>query len=87
MNPYYKLDYARRQAPKSPRYVKPIVLVDTVIGTAVEYSSIKELLSVLGIKSTGSTSIVKRYMNPTRLYKNRYEFHYAAEFKGATALK
>ena len=40
------------------------------------------MLQDLGLKSTGATSIVKRYMNPTKLYKQQYEFYYADEFKG-----
>lgn len=28
----------------------------------------------LGIKSTGATSFVKRYMNPTKLYKKSMSF-------------
>lgn len=82
MNPQYKGNISLRKAPKSPHNFKPIVLVDTLKGTALQYSSVKELLAVLGIKSTGTTGIVKRYMNPTRLYKGRYEFHYAKDFKG-----
>lgn len=81
MNPSYKNNTSLRQTPKSPRNLKSIVLVDTLKDTAIQYSSVKELLMVLGIKSTGATAIVKRYMFPTRLYKNRYEFHYAKDFK------
>ena len=40
------------------------------------------MLQDLGLKSTGATSIVKRYMNPTKLYKQQYEFYFADEFKG-----
>ena len=40
------------------------------------------MLQDLGLKSTGATSIVKRYMNPTKLYKQQYEFYYAEEYKG-----
>ena len=32
------------------------------------------MLKDLGVKSIGATSIVKRYMNPTKLYKKQYEF-------------
>ena len=40
------------------------------------------MLKDLRIKSTGATSMVKRYMNPTKLYKQQYEFYYAEEYKG-----
>ena len=40
------------------------------------------MLQDLGLKSTGATSIVKRYMNPTKLYKQQYEFDFAEEYKG-----
>lgn len=40
------------------------------------------MLQDLGIKSTGATSVVKRYMNPTKLYKQQYEFYYAKDYKG-----
>ena len=32
------------------------------------------MLTDLGVKSTGATSMVKRYMNPTKLYKTQYKF-------------
>ena len=32
------------------------------------------MLQDLGLKSTGATSIVKRYLYPTKLYKQQYEF-------------
>lgn len=53
---------------------KSILLVDTLEGTTTEFNSITELLDHLGL-NTRSTNVVKRYMNPTKLYKGRYEFH------------
>lgn len=58
------------------------MLVDTLKNTAIYYETVKLMLKDLGIKSTGATSFVKRYMNPTKLYKKQYEFYYADEFKG-----
>ena len=40
------------------------------------------MLQDLGIKSTGATSIVKRCLNTTKLYKQQYKFYYAEEYKG-----
>lgn len=77
LNPEYLQNTSLRKAPKSPNNMRAIILVDILKNTAIKYSSVKELLEVLNIKSTGSTSIVKRYMNPTRIYKSRYFFHYA----------
>ena len=36
----------------------------------------------LGRKGITDTGYVKKYMNPTKLYKGRYEFHYLDEFTG-----
>jgi len=80
MNPNYKKNSSLRKAPKSAHNLKAIVMVDTLTGVATKYSSVKELLIVLGLKSTYSTSIVKRYMNPIKLYKGRYEFHYEKDY-------
>ena len=72
MNPDYKKNSSLRQVPKSAHNLRAIVMVDTLKGITTKYSSVKELLLALGIKSTGATAIVKRYMNPTKLYKGRY---------------
>jgi hypothetical protein len=81
MNPNYKKNSSLRQVPKSAHNLRAIVMVDTLKGITTKYSSVKELLLALGAlrKSTGATAIVKRYMNPTKLYKGRYEFHYAKD--------
>lgn len=60
---------------------KSIVLEDTLENTTTLYDSVSDLLTALGLNKS-FTSFVKRYMNPTRLYKNRYKFYYAEEFKG-----
>jgi hypothetical protein len=36
----------------------------------------------LGRNALTDTGYVKKYMNPTKLYKGRYEFHYQDEFTG-----
>ena len=36
----------------------------------------------LGRKGLTDTGYVKKYMNPTKLYKGRFEFHYLDEFTG-----
>lgn len=53
---------------------KGIILVDTLLNTKTEFHSISALLEHIGVNPR-STSFVKRYMNPTKLYKGRYEFH------------
>lgn len=82
MNPIYKENISLRRRPESPRNTKAIILVDTLNNTAIHYETVKLMLQDLGLKSTGATSIVKRYMNPTKLYKQQYEFYYAEEYKG-----
>lgn len=60
---------------------KSIILEDTLEHTTTLYESVSDLLTDLGLNKS-FTSVVKRYMNPTKLYKNRYKFFYATEFKG-----
>jgi hypothetical protein len=36
----------------------------------------------LGRNALTDTGYVKKYMNPTKLYKGRYEFHYLNNFTG-----
>ena len=82
MNLLYKNNVSLRRTPDSPRNAKAIILVDTLNNTAIHYETVKLMLQDLGLKSTGATSIVKRYMNPTKLYKQQYEFDFAEEYKG-----
>ena len=82
MNPIYKENISLRRRPESPRNTKAIILVDTLNNTAIHYETVKLMLLDLGIKSTGATSIVKRYLNPTKIYKQQYKFYYAEEYKG-----
>nr|YP_009486102.1 hypothetical protein [Cantharellus lutescens]AWA82226.1 hypothetical protein [Cantharellus lutescens] len=76
MNPSYLNNLALRRKPRKATNTRSILLKDTILGTSLKFSTIKEMLAYLNIKSTGATGFVKRYMNPTKLYKNRYEFHY-----------
>lgn len=76
MNPSYLNNLALRRKPRKATNTRPIILKDTILGTSLKFSTVKEMLAYLNIKSTGSTGFVKRYMNPIKLYKNRYEFHY-----------
>ena len=58
-----------------------IVLVDTLKNTSVLYNSSSDLALALGLKRK-SYSLFSRYLNPTRLYKGRYEFHLYETYKG-----
>jgi hypothetical protein len=58
---------------------KSIILEDTLENTTTLYESVSDLLTDLGLNKS-FTSVVKRYMNPTKLYKNRYKFFYATEW-------
>lgn len=59
---------------------KSIVLVDTLENTATCLRTVGDLVEAINV-NRAATSFVKRYMNPITLYKGRYEFHYAKEFK------
>lgn len=60
---------------------RSIVLVDNLEKTALEFTTVSDLLAYLGL-NTRDTAFVKKYMNPTKTYKKRYEFFYTEEFKG-----
>ena len=74
MNPFLKENISVSRKPESFRNTKAIILVDTLNNTAIHYETVKLMLQDLGLKSTGATSIVKRYLYPTKLYKQQYEF-------------
>lgn len=82
MHPDYKDNLSLRRKPVSARNTNSIVLVDTVDNTALRFPTIKDLLLYLGHKSPQATAFVKRYMNPPKLYKNRYQFVYEKDYKG-----
>ena len=56
--------------------------MDVLNNTALLFSTVSGMMSYLGRKSVTDTGFVKNYMNPTKLYKGRYEFHYQDEFTG-----
>jgi hypothetical protein len=82
MYPDYKDNLSLRRKLLSARNTKSIVLVDMVDNTALIFSTIKDLLLYLGHKSPKSTTFVKQYMNPPKLYKDRYQFVYEKYYKG-----
>ncbi len=65
---------------------RSIVLVDNLKNTALEFTTISDLLAYLGL-NTKDTAFVKKYMNPTKLYKKRYMFYYSEDFTGVITNK
>jgi hypothetical protein len=82
MHPDYKDNLSLRRKPLSARNTNSIVLVDMIENTALKFPTIKNLLLYLGHKSSKATAFVKRYMDPPKLYKNRYLFVYEKDYKG-----
>ena len=87
MNPDWKSDLAGRIAARSSErkkssISKSIVLVDVLNNSALVFDTVSDMSRYLGRKSLTDTGYVKKYMNPTKLYKSRYEFHYLNEFSG-----
>ena len=87
MNPDWKSDVvgriaARPSGRKKSRLSRSIVLVDVLNQSALVFNTVSDLSKYLGRKSLTNTAYVKNYMNPTKLYKGRYEFHYQNEFTG-----
>lgn len=87
MNPDWKLDIIGRKAArpserkKSSRF-RSIVLVDVLNSSAFVFDTVSDMSRYLGRNAITNTGYVKEYMNPTKLYKGRYEFHYLDEFTG-----
>ena len=87
MNPDWKSDTTGRisarpgERNKSSRS-RSIVLVDVLDSSALVFKTVSDLLRYLGRKTVTDTGFVKGYMNPTRLYKGRYEFHYLEDYTG-----
>lgn len=73
---------ARPSERKKSSRSRSIVLVDVLNDSALVFTTVSDLSRYLGRKTTGDTGFVKKYMNPTKLYKGRYEFHYQDEFTG-----
>ena len=82
MHPEYKNNLALRRKPLSSRNTKSIILIDTLEKTSINFKTVKDLLIHIGHKTPKATSFVKRYMNPSKIYKNRYFFVYEEDFKG-----
>lgn len=56
--------------------------MDVINNSALLFETVGDMLGFLGCKSTTRTGFVKKYINPTKLYKNKYEFYYEADFTG-----
>ena len=87
MNPEWKTDLkgrvaARPSIRKKSSRSRSIVLVDTLKNNALLFETVSDMSRFLGRNSTKDTGFVKKYMNPTKLYKGRYEFYYESDFKG-----
>lgn len=87
MNPEWKADVkgriaARPSERKRSSRSKSIVLVDVLNNNALLFETVGDMLGFLGLKSTSDTGFVKRYMNPTKLYKGQFEFYYESDFTG-----
>lgn len=87
MNPEWKSDLkgrigARTTERKKSSRSKPIVLVDVLNNTALLFYTVSDMSRYLGRKALTDTGYVKKYMNPTKLYKDRYEFYYESDYTG-----
>lgn len=87
MNPDWKSDITGRIAARSSEWKissrsRSIVLVDVLNQSALVFNTVSDMSRYLGRKALTDTGYVKKYMNPTKLYKGRYEFHYWDEFTG-----
>ena len=56
--------------------------MDVLNNSALVFDTVSDMSRYLGRKALTDTGYVKKYMNPTKLYKSRYEFHYLNEFSG-----
>lgn len=87
MNPDWKSDIIGRisarpsERKKSSRSIS-IVLVDVLNQSALVFNTVSDMSRYLGRKALTNTGYVKKYMNPTKLYKGRYEFYYLDDFTG-----
>ena len=90
MNPDWKSNIIGRiaarpgdaQARKKSSRSRSIVLVDVLNQSALVFETVSDMSKYLGRNALTDTGYVKKYMNPTKLYKGRYEFHYQDEFTG-----
>jgi hypothetical protein len=65
---------------------RSIVLVDNLKNTALEFTTVYDLLVYLKVK-TSSTAFVIKYIDTPKLYKKRYEFYYSENFTGVITNK
>ena len=87
MNPDWKSDIIGRIAArpgerKKSSRSRSIVLVDVLNQSALVFETVSDMSKYLGRNALTDTGYVKKYMNPTKLYKGRYEFHYQDGFTG-----
>lgn len=87
MNPDWKADIvgriaARPSERKKSSRSRSIVLVDVLNNSALVFNTVADMSRHLGRYAVTNTAYVKSYMNPTKLYKGRYEFHYKDDFTG-----
>jgi len=87
MNPEWKSDIigriaARPSERKKSSRSRSIVLVDVLNKSALVFNTVSDMSKYLGRNAITDTGYVKKYMNPTKLYKGRYEFYYQDEFTG-----
>jgi len=92
MNPDWKSDIkgriaARPSERKQSSRSRPIVLRDVLNDSALVFNTVSDMSRYLGRNALTDTGYVKKYMNPTRLYKGRYEFHYLDEYTGTITAK
>jgi hypothetical protein len=55
--------------------------------TALLFYTVSDMSRYLGRKALTDTGYVKKYMNPTKLYKDRYEFYYESDYTGPRPLQ
>lgn len=73
----------REEIEKLPKNTqKGIVLYNIKSKEAIQFSKVGDLLRHIGVNPE-STAFVKRYINPTKTYKNTYEFHYTDDFSSS----
>ena len=87
MNPDWKTDLkgrvgARPSKRKRSSISRSIVLVDVLNNSSIIFETISDMSRFLGRKSVTDTGFVKKYMNPTKLYKGQFEFYYESDFTG-----
>nr|AVD96792.1 GIY-YIG homing endonuclease [Ophiostoma novo-ulmi subsp. novo-ulmi] len=92
MNPDWKSDISSRIGARSVERTKSslsksIVLVDTLNNNSLVFDTVSDMSKYLGRKALSDTGYVKKYMNPIKLYKGRYEFHYLKDYSGTISGK